>query len=171
MYLKNMLWIGIIFSSCSATYNPEGFMCTIDNAYNNMSIRMTNPPLYIYEWDGIKSEFTDTKIYLKSLEYFIERNDDNTINFKYIIVSEYGSCHADLKNMQPLWDGPTSMQPNPYTITLSISDLFESSVFAEFETGFGRARIQWYPFLKLVIEKAINPFVGQKIFTDEYLQQ
>ncbi len=169
--LKNLVCIGFFFSSCSATYNPEGFICTIDNAYNNMSIRMTNPPLYMYEWDGIKSEFTDTKIYLKSLEYFVEHNGDNTINLKYIIVSEYGSCHADLKNMQRLWDGPISMQPNSYTITLSISDLFESSIFTEFDTGFGRVCIQWYPFVKLLIERAINPFVGQKIFIDEYLQQ
>ncbi len=171
MSFKNLFLTILTSISCYGGYNPEGFACTIDNAYNIMSIRLMNPPFYVYEWDGVKSEFADTKIYLKSFEYFIEWNDDNTINLKYLIALENGNYTVNFKNIQPLWDGPVSIQPHSYIITLSISDLFEKSVYDEFMVFGSLVRLQWYPFIKMIIEKAVNPFVGQKIFIDEYVLQ
>lgn len=183
MNLKNLLWVSVIFSSCFATYNPEGFTCTIDSITPNLSpctIKMTNPPLYIYQWDGIKGKITDTKVYLKSFEFNFERNSDNTDRIKYAITSDYISNSVDVNNVRLSClryddEPPVVNLADPCTLTISISDLFSSSIYADFSTGYGgRVRFGWYAVLALIVE-VMNSLseakYGPKIFIDEYLQQ
>jgi hypothetical protein len=185
MNVKSLFCIGAIFSSCYAGYNPEGFTCTISN-FNipnfpmNVIIKMTNPPLYIYQWDGIKGEFTDTKVYLKSFEFNLERNSDNTDHIKYAITSDHVSSSVDVNNVRLRCLGYDNKLPvvnpddEPYTFSISISDLFSSSIYMDFSVGYGRVCFGWYQPLQLIVE-IVNSLseanCGPKIFIDEYLNQ
>ena len=185
MSLMNVLCISVAFSSCYAKYNPEGFTCTISN-FNipnfpiDLSVKMTNPPLYIYQWDGIKGEFTDTKVYLKNFEFSFDRNEDNTDNIKYAIESDHIRSNVEINNIRLRclrYDSDPNLvfRPDPYTMTISISDLFSSSIYADFETGYGgRVRFGWYASLEWIVE-IVNSLseakYGPKIFIDEYLSQ
>lgn len=183
MSLKNLLWVGVIFTSCYAEYNPEGFTCVVDSFnipnFPICTVKMTNPPLCMYQWDGTKEEFTDTKVYLKSFEFSFDRDEDNTDSIKYTIESDhiYSNVAVNKIRLRCLRydnDPKEVFRPDPYTMTISIADLFSSSVYADFSTGFGRVSFGWYVGLELIVE-IVNSLseakYGPKIFIDEYLLQ
>jgi hypothetical protein len=90
MNFKNLFLTGLVTASCYAGYNPDGFMCTIIGEPTNfIKVRMKNPPIYMYLWDGTKGELTDTKIYLDTLDLFIKKNKDGTLYIQNTIRSKY----------------------------------------------------------------------------------
>lgn len=188
----------LITISCFAGYNPEGFTCTVSNFSfpdfpGGVTIKMTNPPLYMHrpqlvpcllypERNDIKGRVAPAQIrdHLKSLEFtFVERNTDDTDHVICTIVSEYVTTSVDVRGMQfPFlrYDGePKMFESHQNMLTLSLSDFFESSVYADFPLAFGaRVYFKWYDALKLIVEM-INWLsasqYGPEIFIDEYVLQ